>query len=96
MYYPGSTIIVRTAVRDSNGDLTDAPGITMIWKNGLHGTETVETPNRVSAGLYEASFVPASGGNHYVRWDTSTTEGTADVADEQIYPVRASAFDDYR
>lgn len=96
MFFPGSTIPVRTAVRDSDGNLIDAPGITMIWKNGLHGIETTETPNRVSTGLYEASFVPASGGNHYVRWDTSTTEGTADVADEQIYPVRASAFDDYR
>lgn len=96
MYYPGSTIPVRTEVRNSAGDLTNAAAITMVWKNGLQGTETTETPTNVSTGLYEASFVPEAGGNHYVRWDTTTTEGTDDVSDEQIIPVRASAFDDYR
>jgi hypothetical protein len=96
MYYPGSTIPVRTEVRDSSGDLVAAAAITMVWKNGLHGTETTETPTSISTGIYEASFVPETGGNHYVRWDTSTTEGVDDVSDEQIIPVRDSAFNDYR
>lgn len=94
--HPGSTVTVRATVRDSAGDLVAAAAITMVWKNGPYGTETTETPSNVSTGLYEASFVPEAGGNHYVRWDTTTTEGTNDVSDEQIIPVRASAFDDYR
>ena len=78
------------------GDLTNAAAITMVWKRGLHGDETTETPSNISTGLYEASFVPEAGGNHYVRWDTTTVEGVTDVADEVIIPVRDSAFEDYR
>lgn len=95
-YYPGATVEVRTEVRDTSGALVDAADITMIWKNGLYGSETSETPINVSTGLYKATFVPLAGGNHYVRWDTSTVEGTSDVSDEQIIPVRDSAFDDFR
>lgn len=97
MYYPGSTIPVRTSVRTSDGDLIDAAAITMTWKRGFFANyENTETPTRISLGIYEASFVPEAGGNHYVRWDTTTTEGVDDVSDEQIIPVRDSAFDDFR
>jgi hypothetical protein len=69
-YYPGATVTVTTEVRDSAGVLTDAADITMVWKRGLYGTETSETPTNTGTGLYSASFVPEAGGNHYVRWDT--------------------------
>jgi len=95
-YYPGATVEVRTEVRDTDGVLVDAPNITMTWKNGKYGSETSETPVHVSTGLYKATFVPETGGNHYIRWDTETTEQSGDVADEQIIPVRDSSFDDFR
>ncbi len=95
-HYPGSTVTVTTEVRDSAGDLTDAADITMVWKRGLYGTETSETPTNTGTGLYSASFVPEAGGNHYVRWDTGEEGDAIDVADEQVIPVRESAFDDFR
>lgn len=95
-YFPGSTITVSTEVRDENGDLADAADITMVWKRGLYGTETSETPTHDGTGLYSATFVPEAGGNHYVRWDTGVEGDAIDVADEQIIPVKESAFDDFR
>jgi len=87
----GETFTVITNVVDkTTGNLTNAPQITLKWKMGSHGQETIVTPTNVSTGVYSASITTTQSGNLHYRWDT---DGTYDVAKEGFVRVARSAFE---
>jgi hypothetical protein len=87
-YFPNMKMGFAATVR-FNGELSNAPQITFIYKVGKHGTETTITPTNVGIGTYVVELVPNGSGHLSYRWDT---DGDLDVAQEGIVNIKESAF----
>ena len=86
----GETFTLTTTVTDrATNLLADADDLTLIWKVGRLGDETIETPTRNSIGNYSVEIEPTESGNLYFRWDT---DGAYNVATEGVISVAESVF----